>query len=162
MLDVIQNQGCSNLLSYKDAVNESEVQEFYQTLEISENLTLSSTVNEIMITLSVETLAEILGVSYVGFSDYKTHNWSFVYGVDNATISRTISDHPLPHAQIFPASYLSTNNKLLRNLVTKTVVPRIENRGECLIMDQVLLWLLSNGHPISLPHLIMLHMQHVF
>lgn len=29
-------------------------------------------------------------------------------------------------------------------------------------MDQVLMWLLSRGNPVSLPHLILLHMKHVF
>lgn len=29
-------------------------------------------------------------------------------------------------------------------------------------MDQVLMWLLSHGNPIRLPHLILLHMKYVF
>lgn len=160
-LDAIQSQGWSNLLSFTDAVYEKEVKEFYQTLEISHVLELKAEVNGKGIHMGVDRLAEILGVSYVGFSEYKTQSWPFIYGVDNAEISRTLSDHPLPHAQIFPTSYLSAKNKLLRSLITKTILPRVESRGEVLIMDQILLWLLIHGQPINLPILMMLHMQHV-
>lgn len=124
-------------------------------------LELSATVNGIDIHMGADNLVKILGVPYVGFSDYKSQTWPFVYGVDNTTISHTVSDHPLPQAQIFPASFLSAKNKLLKSLITNTSLPRIENRGECLIMDQVLLWLLSHATPIILPHLMLLHMQHV-
>lgn len=78
--------------------------------------------------------------------------------MENATISRTLSDQPLPHAQIFSASLLSAKNKLLRSLISKIILPGVENRGDCLIMDQVLMWLLSQGTPISLPHLVLQHM----
>lgn len=53
---------------------------FYNTLVTSENFTITSTVNEIEITVSVENLAQLLGVPYVGFSDYTSQDWPFVPG----------------------------------------------------------------------------------
>lgn len=123
----------------------------YQSLVIEENLEISSTINVIEIRLLVENLAQMLGVPYVGFANYTYQTWSFVTGVDAATITRTLFDQPLPNAQIFPASILSAKNKLLHSLITKTLIPRIENKGDFLMMDQVLLWLLSDDNPISLP-----------
>lgn len=125
------------------------------------DLTLRATVNEIELTVFVEDLAQILGVLYAGFSDYTSQVSSFVHVVDSVRISQTLSDQPLPHAQIFPAPLLSAKHKLLRSLITKTILPRIENRGDCLIMEQVVMWLLNQGHPISLPHLMLPHMKHL-
>lgn len=85
-------------LNFNDAIFEVEVREFYQWLVFDDNLEITSTVNEIEIRLLVENLAQILGVPYVGFMDYTYQSWSFVPGVDNATICRTLSDQPLPYA----------------------------------------------------------------
>ena len=150
------------LLDYNAGVYESEITEFYENLSVNEDLVLSSFVNGTMITLTVTELAQILGVPSSGFSDLPYQSWPLLSGIDNATISHTLSDQPLPHAQIFSVSHLSApHDKLLRNLITKSVLPRIENRGECLIMDQVLLWLLIHDIPISLPHLMILHMKNL-
>ena len=160
-LDALQSQGWVKLLDYNAGFYESEISQFYENLSINEDLVLSSFVNGTMITLTVTELAQILGVPSSGFSDLPYQSWSLLSGIDNATISRTLSDQPLPHAQIFSVSHLSAPHKFLRSLITKSVLPGIENRGECLLMDQVLLWLLIHDIPISLPHLMILHMKNL-
>ncbi|XP_048497834.1 uncharacterized protein LOC125496431 [Beta vulgaris subsp. vulgaris] len=84
----LENQGWLRLLNYNDAIYEDEVRQFYSNLVISKNLVLSSTVNETVITLTVQELGQLLEVPSAGFSDLPYQTWPFVFGVDNATISR--------------------------------------------------------------------------
>lgn len=124
-------------MDFNDAVYEDEVSEFYTNLDVNADSELTSIVNNIEFSVSLPNLALLYGVPHSGFADYTSQAWPFVLGVDNATISRIHSDQPLPHAQIFLVFMLSAKFKLLRNLITKTLLPHVENRGDCLIMDMI-------------------------
>ncbi|XP_057250125.1 early nodulin-11-like [Beta vulgaris subsp. vulgaris] len=70
--DALKSQGWLNLLNSMDGIYVDEVTQFYENLVVNESLVLTSTVNDIGITLSVDELAQLLGVPNSGFSDYTT------------------------------------------------------------------------------------------
>lgn len=78
---------------------------FIAILSVNDDLEFTSTINGIEFRVTVSNLALIFGVRSAGFADYNSRTWPFLPDVDNATISRTLSDQPFPHAQIFAVSF---------------------------------------------------------
>lgn len=59
---------------------------------------MMSSINGVVLKLDVVNLAHVLGVPFSGFSDYNTKNWPFIEGINNTTISRTLTEQPLLNA----------------------------------------------------------------
>ena len=56
-MDALQTQGWVKLMDYNDGVYESEINQFYENMSVSEDLVLTSFVNDTVITITVTELA---------------------------------------------------------------------------------------------------------
>lgn len=77
MLDELRTQGWIKLLGYNDGIYESEVKQFYENLVVSDDLVLSTVVNDVVITLTVTELAQVLEVPSSGFLELPYQTWPF-------------------------------------------------------------------------------------
>lgn len=160
LMEILNKQGWVNLLTkiVSEPLYPSLFQEFSENFENNGGV-CKSVVKGVSVEFDEKRLGAWLGVPCTGFGTYNLKKVGMVLeGVSPGTVlvnvggmmDKANSDH----------KHLNPLQKMLYNIVWRSLVPRFHKRSTVLILDATLIYCLERFMPINFPKLFIQHLTH--
>ncbi|KAH9618161.1 hypothetical protein KSS87_020776 [Heliosperma pusillum] len=139
----------------------AELVQFYATVNVDLALgKLTATINNKPLVLTIQSVGDLLDVPIDGLSLFPKNGWPTIDGISSLTVTKFLQPKATSTTTI-SASDLKIQHKFFFNLIYRTLLPCIDSRGHCSILDMWLLYHLANHLPINLPALMFFHIDHL-
>ena len=160
--ELLENQGWSHLFLENCKLNKELARQFFSTLVLSgvDSSTVGTfTINGVDHAFIVRELSKILNVPSTGFSDYIKQVWP-AYLPRDVMINRVLGPASSSRGHSMSQENMDVYSKICYMLLRANIVPRKEGREKVGILDVILINKLLDNEKISLPLLILKHLEH--
>ncbi|KAH9616507.1 hypothetical protein KSS87_003991 [Heliosperma pusillum] len=160
--DAINAQKWKAHLNFHSRVYLVELVQFYATVNVDLALgKLTATINNKTLVLTIQSVGDLLDIPIVGLSTFPKNGWPTIDGISSLTVTKFLQPKATSTTTI-SASGLKIPHKFYFNLIYRTLLPCVDSRGHCSILDMWLLYHIANHLPINLPALMFFHIDHLY
>ena len=161
--ELLEYQGWMSLFNVCDA-NTAGVRSFFMNLKQLPDMSLSSLVNGVEVSMSVASLSVLLNVPRDGFDKFSGDGWPILIGITPDDIHDFVFGGKVPRKS---GTFKTVNLKepvmlVLHSICNKMLLPRAQGRGMVRIMEMVLIYLIMKKIKVNLPSLMIDHIMYSY
>jgi hypothetical protein len=157
--ELFQAQWWENFLSLRQTQYITLVKHFYTHFHYKEGK-ITSYVKGKNISLTLNSLANILGVPRTSLQRYTTNDWMHFQGYDPLESIRQMCGNPnIQHVQKPTSTELTIESRLIHHIITLNILPRSGSYEYITYLDLFLIWCILNKVKLDLYFYIAWHMD---